>query len=74
MISAFMQGNIDYFIYITQLEGYINSKYPNYMLKLNKALYSLKQSARIWYNMLKEVLINKLNFENLLAKRSVFIN
>jgi hypothetical protein len=42
MISAFTQGNIDYFIYITQPEGHINSKYPDYVLKLNKALYGLK--------------------------------
>ena len=74
MISAFTQGNIDYFIYITQLEGYINSKYPDYVLKLNKALYGLKQLARIWYNTLKEVLINKLKFESLLAEGSIFIN
>jgi hypothetical protein len=74
MISAFTQGNIDYFIYITQPEGYISTKYPDYVLKLNKALYSLKQSARIWYDTLKEVLINKLNFESLLAERNIFIN
>jgi hypothetical protein len=74
MISAFTQGNIDYFIYITQLEGYINSKYPDYVLKLNKALYGLKQLAKIWYDTLKEVLINKLKFESLLAEGSIFIN
>jgi hypothetical protein len=74
MISAFTQGNIDYFIYITQPKGYISAKYPNHVLKLNKALYSLKQSARIWYNTLKEVLINKLNFESLLAEGNIFIN
>jgi uncharacterized membrane protein (DUF485 family) len=44
------------------------------MLKLNKALYSLKQSAKIWYNTFKKGLINKLNFKSLLAKRSIFIN
>jgi len=74
MISAFTQGNIDYFIYITQPEGHINSKYPDYVLKLNKALYGLKQLARIWYDTLKEVLINKLKFESLLAEGSIFIN
>jgi hypothetical protein len=44
------------------------------VLKLNKALYGLKQLARIWYNTLKEVLINKLKFESLLAEGSIFIN
>jgi len=74
MISAFTQGNIDYFIYLTQPEGHISPKYPSHVLKLKKALYGLKQSAIIWYNILKEVLINKLNFEPLLAEGSIFIN
>jgi Reverse transcriptase (RNA-dependent DNA polymerase) len=74
MISVFTQDNIDYFIYITQPEGHISTKYPDHILKLNKALYGLKQSAMIWYDTLKKVLINKLNFENLLAERNIFIN
>jgi hypothetical protein len=47
MISAFIQGNIDALLYLKQLEGFINVKYLNYVLLLNKALYRLKQSARI---------------------------
>jgi hypothetical protein len=44
------------------------------VLKLNKALYSLKQSARIWYYTLKDVLINKLGFITLISKNGIFIN
>ena len=44
------------------------------MLKLNKALYSLKQSTRIWYYTLKDVLINKLGFITLISENSIFIN
>jgi len=43
MISAFIQGNIDSYIYLEQPEGF-NSK-EGHVLKLNKALYGLKQSA-----------------------------
>ena len=42
MVSAFTQGDIDSFIYINQPEGFINSDNPDYVLKLNKALYGLK--------------------------------
>ena len=42
MVSAFTQKDIDSFIYINQFKGFINSDNPDYVLKLNKALYSLK--------------------------------
>ena len=74
MIAAFIQGNIDSYIYIRQPEGFINPKYPDYVLRLNKALYGLKQSARIWYYTLKEILINEFGFKVLAAENSIFIN
>jgi len=74
MISAFTQGNIDSFIYLSQPEGLEDPKNPDYVLRLNKALYRLKQSARIWYYTLKDVLINKLGFTVLNTESCVFIN
>src|SRR5271168_5110705 len=74
MVSAFTQGDIDSFIYINQPEGFINSDNPDYVLKLNKTLYNLKQSARIWYYTLKEKLINKLGFIVLQSENCIYIN
>ncbi len=47
MILAFTQGSIDFDIYILQFKGFEDLNNPNYVLRLNKALYSLKQLARI---------------------------
>jgi hypothetical protein len=47
MVSAFTQGNIDSYLYLNQSKGFIDTNKPNYVLKLNKALYRLKQSAKI---------------------------
>ena len=73
IISAFTQGDINYFLYITQPKGYTSLLNPKGVLKLNKALYGLKQSARIWYFTLKEVLI-KLGFKVLNIDSNIFIN
>jgi hypothetical protein len=56
MNSAFTQGYLTETVYINQLEGFIDKEYPNKVLKLNKALYDLKQLARVWYNTLSKVL------------------
>jgi len=73
MVSAFTQGAVDALLYLEQPEGFINSKYPNYVLRLNKALYGLKQSARIWFYTLKPKL-EKLGFKVLNSEACLFIN
>jgi Reverse transcriptase (RNA-dependent DNA polymerase) len=45
MKSAFTQGALTNDIYIYQPEGFKDLKYPTKVLKLNKALYDLKQAA-----------------------------
>ena len=47
MMSAFTQGPIKNNLYIFQPKGYIDPESKDSIYKLNKALYSLKQSARI---------------------------
>ncbi len=42
MISAFTHSKVDSLLYLNQPKGFINPKYLNYVLKLNKALYRLK--------------------------------
>ena len=41
---------------------------------LNKALYGLKQLVRLWFIMLKEVLINHFKFQLIIFENCILIN
>jgi hypothetical protein len=47
--TAFLHGDLEGEIYIDQLEGFIEPGKKNFICKLKKSLYSLKQSPRQWY-------------------------
>lgn len=51
--SAFLNGNLKEDIYMKPPPGYEEG---NFVLKLNKSLYGLKQAARVWYNTLSNAL------------------
>ena len=44
--NAYLNSEIDRPIYMVQPEGFVTN--PNLVCKLNKSLYGLKQSARLW--------------------------
>ena len=46
--TAFLQGDLEDEIYMQQPEGFIDKKRPDYVCKLNKGIYGLKQAARCW--------------------------
>ena len=47
--TTFLHENIHEEIYMEQPPGYISKDYPNYVCKVHKSLYGLKQSPRQWY-------------------------
>jgi hypothetical protein len=62
-MTTYLYGSLDSDIYMRVPDG---SSVPNvhanrimYCVKLAKSLYGLKQSGRMWYNQLKEFLLNK---------------
>ena len=56
--SAFLNGFIDEEVYVCQPPGFEDHKHPDYVFKLKKALYSLKQAPRQWYERLSNFLLS----------------
>jgi hypothetical protein len=69
MVTVYLYGSLDNDIYMKIPEGYKMSEAYNsksrsiYSIKLQRSLYGLKQSGRMWYNRLSEYLL-KEGFEN----------
>ena len=68
---AFLYSDVDTDIYIRQPIGFDDNS--GRVCKLNKALYSLKQSPRIWYRYLLNYLI-ALGYRPLAEDYSVFLH
>ena len=52
--TAFLNGSVEHNIYMSQPEGFIDPNRPNYVCKLNKSIYGLKQPAICWNSTLHE--------------------
>ena len=63
IVTAYLYGSLDLDIYMKVLDGIsvpdASAKRNMYCVKLNKSLYGLKQSGRMWYNRLNEFLLCK---------------
>ncbi|GJT38372.1 putative RNA-directed DNA polymerase [Tanacetum coccineum] len=46
--TAFLNGKLTEDVFMAQLEGFENAKYPTRVCKLQKAIYGLKQASRSW--------------------------
>ena len=46
--TAFLNGKLTENVYMVQPEGFIDSKYPNRVYKLERSIYGLKQASRSW--------------------------
>ena len=55
--SAFLNGELEEEVYVEQPPGFVDSKFPDYVYRLDKALYGLKQAPRAWYETLAQFLL-----------------
>jgi hypothetical protein len=66
--SSFVNGELEEEFYIEQLEGFQLLENANYVYKLKKSLFGLKQAPRAWYSRLDKYLqkegFRKKNAEN----------
>ncbi|GKE34241.1 retrotransposon protein, putative, ty1-copia subclass [Tanacetum coccineum] len=46
--TAFLNGYLNEEVYMEQLEGFVNQKFPNRVCKLKRSIYELKQASRQW--------------------------
>jgi hypothetical protein len=70
--SAFLNGPLQEEVYVDQPPGFEDSRFPNHVYKLHKALHGLKQAPRAWYEYLKDFLL-KNGFEIGKADSTLFI-
>ena len=71
--SAFLNGQSDVELYVQQPEGFVDQRYPDHALKLNKSLYGLKQAPRIWYLLLCQT-ITALGFRSCDSDPSIYVH
>nr|GEU98671.1 copia protein [Tanacetum cinerariifolium] len=57
--TTFLNGELKKKVYVSQPEGFVDQDNPLHVYKLKKALYSLKQAPRAWYDMLSSFLISQ---------------
>ncbi len=47
--TAFLNGDLDQDVYMEKPEGFVDPKRHDFVYKLQKALYGVKQAARKWF-------------------------
>lgn len=70
--KEFLHGLLDETIYMHQPPGYQNKEHPDYVCKLNKAIYGLKQASRAW-NSRFATFVTNMGFKCSHSDASLFI-
>ena len=56
--SAFLYGEIEEEVYVTQPQGFVDPLHPDKVFKVEKVLYGLHQAPRAWYGTLSNYLLD----------------
>nr|GEZ56974.1 retrovirus-related Pol polyprotein from transposon TNT 1-94 [Tanacetum cinerariifolium] len=69
---AFLNGELKEEVYVSQPEGFVVPDRPNHVYHLKKALYSLKQAPKAWYDTFSRFLLAD-GFSNGVVNPTLFI-
>ncbi|CAM8888151.1 unnamed protein product [Rhodiola kirilowii] len=70
--NAFLNGDLHENVYMSQPPGFRDTKYPEHVCLLKKAIYGLKQSPRAWFHKLREFL-HSSGFRSCKTDASLFV-
>nr|GEV41497.1 hypothetical protein [Tanacetum cinerariifolium] len=56
--TTFLNDELMEEVYVSQLEGFVDSDHLTHVYRLKKALYVLKQAPRVWYDTLSRFLLD----------------
>jgi hypothetical protein len=60
--TVVLHTDIDEEIYVHQPEGFVDAEHPDWVCKLNKSLYSLKQAPLLWNHTINQHLCSNRFF------------
>ncbi|GKA27639.1 retrovirus-related pol polyprotein from transposon TNT 1-94 [Tanacetum coccineum] len=75
--TTFLNGELKEEVYVSQPEGFVDPDHPTHVYRLKKALYSLKQASRAWYDTLSWFLLDNKFSKGLQVSQNpegIFIN
>ena len=72
--SAFLNGDLEEEVYVSQLPSFEDPNLPEYVYYLLKALYGLKQAPRAWYDTLSKFLLENHFTRGTFNKKLFFTN
>ena len=70
--NAFLNGDLQEAVFMSQPEGFVSSKFPSHVCQLKKSLSGLKQAPRAEYNKLRMAL-QSWGFSGATSDASLFI-